>query len=89
MEAAFIHPDIPVEMSVEWPEGIVDLGIITKKFMEKYFILLGSLMYCNVDTALFRLRLLSKYLINKCNLKEARPTHEFFIENMTMVSWNY
>ena len=44
MEAAFLHPDIPVEIFIECPEGIVDLGIFTKEFLEEYYILLGNLM---------------------------------------------
>ena len=36
-------------MYITWPEGIVYLGIITKEFMEEYFILLENLMYVNVD----------------------------------------
>ena len=39
-ESEFLHPYIPVEMFIEWTEGIVDLGIITKEFLEEYFILL-------------------------------------------------
>ena len=30
VEAALLNFDIPVEILFEWPEGIVDLGIITK-----------------------------------------------------------
>ena len=30
MEAAFLRPNMEVEMSIEWPEVILDLGIITK-----------------------------------------------------------
>ena len=52
MEATFLHPNIPVEIFIEYPEGIVDLGIITKEFIEEYFILLGKSMYGNVDADL-------------------------------------
>ena len=30
MEAAFLHPDMQVEIFIEWPEGIVYLCIVTK-----------------------------------------------------------
>ena len=33
-EAAFLHCDMPVEMFIECIEGILDLGIITKEFIE-------------------------------------------------------
>ena len=39
---AVLHTDMSVEMFIEWPEGIMDLGIITKEFMEEYCILLGN-----------------------------------------------
>ena len=29
-----------VEMYIEWPEGVVDLGIIRKEFLREYCILL-------------------------------------------------
>ena len=29
VESAFLHPDVPFEMFIEHPEGIVDLGIST------------------------------------------------------------
>ena len=33
MEAALINPNMEVKMYIEWPEGIVDLVIITKEFL--------------------------------------------------------
>ena len=77
MEEAFLHRNMEVEMYIEWPEGIVDLGIITNNFLEECCILLGKSMYGNVDAALFFLRLLAKYLVNKFNLKGARQTPVF------------
>ena len=40
VEAGFPHPGMPVEIFIEWPKVIVDLGIVTKEFMLEYFILL-------------------------------------------------
>ena len=40
VEAVLIHPDMPLEMSIEFPGGILDIGIITKEFLEEYCILL-------------------------------------------------
>ena len=59
-------------MYIEWNEGIVDLGIITKYFLEEYCILLGNLKYGNVDAALLWLRLVAKYLVKECNLKRSK-----------------
>ena len=52
-------------MYLEYPEGIVNLGITTKEFLEDYFILLVKLMCGNIYVALLYLRLLAKYLVNK------------------------
>ena len=67
-------------MYIEWPEVIVDLRIITKEFLEEYFILLGKSMYGNVDTELLWIRLLDKYLVNESNLKGARRTPIFSLK---------
>ena len=75
-------------MYIEWTEGIVDLGIITKDFLEEYCILLGKLMYGNVDAALLWLRLLVKYLFNERNLKNSKADYCISLGNMKRVSWN-
>ena len=59
-------------MYIEWPEGILDLGIISKEFLREYCILLGKLMYGNVDSAILWLILLAKYLVNECNLRMSK-----------------
>ena len=40
VEAVFLHTNIEFEIYIEKPEGIADLGIITKAFVEEYCILL-------------------------------------------------
>ena len=72
MEAALIHTNMEVNMYIEWPEGNVDLVIITKYFLEEYCIFLGKLMYDNIDTSLLWIRPLDKYLVNECNLKRSK-----------------
>ena len=59
-------------MYIEWPEGIVDLGIISEEFLKEYCILILKFMYVNVDASLLRLILLAKYLVNEFNLKRSR-----------------
>ena len=73
-----MHPYIPVEMFIEWPEGIVDLVIITKEFIEEYCILLGESIYGNVDAALLWLRLLDKYLIKECDMTRIQADYLIF-----------
>ena len=77
-EAAFINPNMDVDMFIKWPEVIKDLVIITKEFLEEYCILLEESMYGNVDTALLWLKLLSKYLIKDCNLKRSKSDSYIF-----------
>ena len=76
MEAKFLHQDMPVEIFIECHEGIVDRGITTKEFLEEYCILLGNLMYGNMNADLLWLRILAKYIINECNPK-IRKTNSF------------
>ena len=65
-------------MYIEWTESIVDLGIISKEFLKEYCILLGNLMYGNVDAEILWLRLLAKYLVKKCNLKRRKSDYCIF-----------
>ena len=72
VEMEFLHPNMEVNMYIEWPEGIVDLGITSEEFLKEYCILQGKLMCGNVYAALLWLRLIEKYLVNECNLKWSR-----------------
>ena len=64
MEVAFLNSDMPVEMFIEWPEGVLDLGIIVKEFLEEYCTIQEESMYSNLDADILWLILLAKYLIN-------------------------
>ena len=59
VEAAFLHPNPEVKMYIEWPEGILDLGIISGDFLKEYCIFLAKLMYINIDAVLLWLILLT------------------------------
>ena len=60
-----------IEMYIEWPEEIVELGIISKEFIEEYCILPGNSMYVIVDALLLWIRMLAKYLVNEWSLKRS------------------
>ena len=77
VESSSLHPNMEVEMFIEWHEVIVDLGITTKEFMEEYCILIGNSMYGNVDAVILWLIMLAKYLINSFKLKGGRQTNVF------------
>ena len=72
-------------MFIEWPEGIVELVIIMKEFLEEYRILLGKSMHGNVDADLLWLRLLAEYLIKECNPKRSKINSCIFYKKMTLL----
>ena len=39
IEASFLNPNMEVDKYIEWPEGIMDLGIISEEFLIEYCIL--------------------------------------------------
>ena len=78
VEAAFFCTNLEVEMYIEWPEGILDLGIITTYFLEEYWIFLGKTMNVNVDVALSWLIVFAKYLVNKCNPEKSKSESYIF-----------
>ena len=79
MEEAFLHPNMKLEIYIEWPEGIVDLGIKTKEFLEEYCIFLVKSMYGNFDAEILWIRILAKYLVNKFNLKSIKSDSYIFV----------
>ena len=50
----------------------MDLGIIREEFLIKYCILLVNSVCGNVDAALLWIILLTKYLVNECNLNRSK-----------------
>ena len=48
VKVAFLHTDMPVEIFIILPEGIVGLSIVMKVFLEEYCTILENLMYGNV-----------------------------------------
>ena len=52
IEAAFLNADLDTPCYAEWPEGMVELGYMTKEEAKKYCIKLTSAMYGNVDAPL-------------------------------------
>ena len=82
MEAAFLHPNMEVEIYIEWPERIVDLGIISEEFLKEYCILQGKSMHRNVVAALLWLILLKIYLVNEFNQKRSKV-------DLCILFWGY
>ena len=72
VEAAFLEPYLDVEMYIEWPEGIVELGFITKEEKERTCVQLRRSMYGNVDAALRWQRDFTKYLVDECGFVQCR-----------------
>ena len=68
VEAAFLEPFLDIEMYICWPEGMVELGFLTKEEYENTCVQLRMSMYGNVDAALRWQREFSTFLEEKCVL---------------------
>ena len=53
IEAAFLNADLPKgsELYIEWPEGILDYGIVTREMIKKYCLGCDKAMYGSVQAA--------------------------------------
>ena len=66
VEAAFLEPSMKdLEMYIGLPEGLVELGFMSKEEADKHCILLQHSMYGNVDAALRWILMKTEYLTSK------------------------
>ena len=72
VEAAFLEPFLDIEMYIEWPEGMVELGFLTQEEYKNTCVQLRRSMYGNVDAALRWQREFSNYLVTDCGMKICR-----------------
>ena len=72
VEAAFLEPYLDIEMYIDWPEGIVDLGFISEEQKRTTCIQLRRSMYGNVDAALRWQRDFTEFLVSECNFKACK-----------------
>jgi hypothetical protein len=72
IEAAFLNADQETELFVEWPKGIVELGVITEDDRIKFCIQLGKSQYGNVDAALRWTKTFAKDLIEKLGFTQSK-----------------
>ena len=72
VEAAFLEPYLDIEMYIEWPDGIVELGFITEEQRRTTCIQLRRSMYGNVDAALRWQREFTNYLVQECGFVRCR-----------------
>ena len=70
--AAFLELYLDIEMFIEWPEGIVELGFITEEEYKNTCVQLQRSMYGNVDAALRWQIEFTKYLVEQCGFKQCR-----------------
>ena len=49
VEAAFLEPYMDIEMYVQWPEGIVELGFLTEAQRDSTCVQLRRLIYGNLQ----------------------------------------
>jgi hypothetical protein len=62
IEAAFLEGEIDELIHIKFPEGMDELGFVTKEEMHSHCVELGKYMYGNVDTALRCFRTLREHL---------------------------
>ena len=72
VEAAFLEPYMDIEMYVQWPDGIVELGFLTEEERDSTCAQLRRSMCGNVDAALRWLRDFTNFLVNECGFKACR-----------------
>jgi hypothetical protein len=78
IEAAFLNSDQETEMFVEWPKGIVELGVITEEDRIEFCIQLGKSQYGNVDAALRWTKTFAKDLIERLSFTQSKVDPCFF-----------
>ena len=72
VEAAFLESKVETECYVEWPEGMSELGFMTKEEEESTCAMLNMAMYGQVDAALLWLRTYGDYLESECKMKQSK-----------------
>jgi len=78
-ETAFLEGDIEVPMYIEWPEGMMELGFISKAEKVETCAELQKGMYGNVDAALRFYKTYSKHLIEQVKMKKCRSDPCVFV----------
>ena len=68
IQAVFLNADMGIEMFVEWPTGMVDMGFITNDEYENTCIQLNKSQYGNIDAALQWMRIFTKDLTERVGL---------------------
>ena len=72
-ESAFLNADLLREVFVDWPEGLVELGLMTQEEFNETCARLGTSMYGNVDAALLWFNMLTGHMTDedKMNMKRS------------------
>ena len=68
IKAAFLEGDATTDMFMEWPPGLVELGIIDEATKLRLCIKLVKSIYGNVDAALCFYMTYAKYLLARLNI---------------------
>jgi len=72
-EAAFLNADLgESRVFIEWPQGMVELGILTEHDYKFYCAELKKAMYGNIDSPLRWMKTFSGYLINQLKLTQSQ-----------------
>ena len=71
VEAAFLNAEMEKPMYLEWPEGMIELGFITREQARYSCIKLVKSMYGNVDAALRWMNAFTRVLIKDAGLTQS------------------
>ena len=82
-EAAFLKPYLGIEMYIDWPEGIIELGFISEEQKCDTCVQLRRSMYGNVNAALCWQKDFTEFLVSECGFKVCRsdPCILFLVED--------
>jgi hypothetical protein len=72
VEAAFLNSDLDNKMYIEWPEGMLELGLITEEERKNCCIELQKAMYGNIDSPLRWMLTFSKFLKEELGLLQSK-----------------
>jgi hypothetical protein len=71
VEAAFLNGELKTKMYLKWPDGMVELGFLSKDDFETTCIDLQKSMYGNVDAALLWQETVQKFFVNEVGLTQS------------------
>jgi hypothetical protein len=86
VEASFLNADLDKQAFIEWPQGILELGFITKEHKKYKRIELTKAMYGNIDSPLRWMTTFSKHLMEQLLLTQSKKDPFIFYKEKNKYS---